>query len=207
VRGIIGIAREFDQTTIAEGVEDQATLVRLRELGVDFGQGYLFGRPEPLADAALPTPSAGSKTRADVPGPDPVQLVRTAFAAFAERDIDTMLNMCAPAIVLRPHGTSERAGRDAPYRGHEGLHAYVKDIAAVWTSLVLTPTAFRLSNQAVIVFGHVDTDTGTQAETIDVLWIWQLRDGQIVSHRGLPDPSPKPDAGIARRPVDVPAGD
>jgi EAL domain-containing protein (putative c-di-GMP-specific phosphodiesterase class I) len=48
IRGIIGIAREFDQTTIAEGIEDQATLVRLRELGVHLGQGYLLGRPEPL---------------------------------------------------------------------------------------------------------------------------------------------------------------
>jgi PAS domain S-box-containing protein len=48
VRGIIGIAREFDQTTIAEGIEDEATLVLLRELGVHLGQGYLFGRPRSL---------------------------------------------------------------------------------------------------------------------------------------------------------------
>jgi PAS domain S-box-containing protein len=55
VRGIIGLAREFDQTTIAEGIEDRATLVRLRELGVDFGQGYLLGHPQPLATAAATT--------------------------------------------------------------------------------------------------------------------------------------------------------
>ncbi len=50
IRGIVGIAREFDQTTIAEGIEDEATLVRLRDMGVHLGQGYLFGRPKPLAD-------------------------------------------------------------------------------------------------------------------------------------------------------------
>ncbi len=32
---------------IAEGVEEEAEAEILRSLGVDFGQGYLFGRPEP----------------------------------------------------------------------------------------------------------------------------------------------------------------
>ena len=67
VRGIIGIAREFDQITIAEGIADQATLVRLRELGADFGQGYFLGRPEPLADA---TPKAATEPRSDPPVSD-----------------------------------------------------------------------------------------------------------------------------------------
>jgi PAS domain S-box-containing protein len=48
VRGIVGLAAEFDQTTTAEGVEDHATLTRLRELGVHRAQGYLLGRPVPL---------------------------------------------------------------------------------------------------------------------------------------------------------------
>jgi PAS domain S-box-containing protein len=58
VRGIIGIAREFDQTTVAEGIEDEATLARLRELGVHLGQGYLFGRPRPLPAKACISPHA-----------------------------------------------------------------------------------------------------------------------------------------------------
>jgi PAS domain S-box-containing protein len=51
VRGIVGLAAEFDQTTTAEGVEDHATLERLRELGVHRAQGYLLGHPSPLEDS------------------------------------------------------------------------------------------------------------------------------------------------------------
>lgn len=45
VRAIVSIAREFGLLTIAEGVEDAATLRLLRELGVDLAQGFYFGHP------------------------------------------------------------------------------------------------------------------------------------------------------------------
>lgn len=40
------MAHEFGLKTVAEFVEDQATADVLIELGVDYGQGYHFGRPE-----------------------------------------------------------------------------------------------------------------------------------------------------------------
>lgn len=45
IKGIQNIADDLELTTIAEYVEDQATLDALRELGVNWGQGYFFGRP------------------------------------------------------------------------------------------------------------------------------------------------------------------
>jgi PAS domain S-box-containing protein len=48
VQSIIGIAGDFGLQTIAEGIEDEATLEQLRDLGVDYGQGYHLGRPAPL---------------------------------------------------------------------------------------------------------------------------------------------------------------
>jgi PAS domain S-box-containing protein len=54
VSGIVALAAGFGQSTIAEGVEDAATLRLLGELGVDLAQGYHLGRPGPivaLADA------------------------------------------------------------------------------------------------------------------------------------------------------------
>ena len=49
VRGVAEIARELGMTTVAEGVEDATTFALLREIGVDRLQGYLIGRPAPVA--------------------------------------------------------------------------------------------------------------------------------------------------------------
>jgi diguanylate cyclase (GGDEF)-like protein/PAS domain S-box-containing protein len=52
VKAIVALAHDFGQKTIAEGVEDEPTAEALRNLGVDLGQGYLFGRPSPITDDA-----------------------------------------------------------------------------------------------------------------------------------------------------------
>ena len=48
VRSTIELAHSLGLRAIAEGVEDQATLDRLRTLGCDEAQGYHMGRPMPL---------------------------------------------------------------------------------------------------------------------------------------------------------------
>ncbi len=48
VRSLVHIAREMGKKTVAEFVEDQPTLNMVRELGVDYAQGYHIGRPAPL---------------------------------------------------------------------------------------------------------------------------------------------------------------
>jgi EAL domain-containing protein (putative c-di-GMP-specific phosphodiesterase class I) len=49
VSAIVGLATGLGQRTVAEGVEDSATLEVLRELGVDLAQGFHIGRPAPIA--------------------------------------------------------------------------------------------------------------------------------------------------------------
>jgi len=51
VRGIIGISHGLGVPTIAEGVEAEVQRDTLRELGCDFGQGYLWTRPVPIGAA------------------------------------------------------------------------------------------------------------------------------------------------------------
>jgi diguanylate cyclase (GGDEF)-like protein len=54
VRTIVQLARDFVLQTVGEYVESKEQSEALRRLGVDFGQGYLFGKPEPL-DATVAT--------------------------------------------------------------------------------------------------------------------------------------------------------
>ena len=49
VRSIVGMASALKKLTVAEGVEDEQTLAAVRDLGVDFAQGYLLGRPKRLS--------------------------------------------------------------------------------------------------------------------------------------------------------------
>jgi EAL domain-containing protein (putative c-di-GMP-specific phosphodiesterase class I) len=50
VAAIVSLARGFGQQTIAEGVENERTLELLREMGVDYAQGYAIARPGPVDD-------------------------------------------------------------------------------------------------------------------------------------------------------------
>jgi len=52
VRSIHEIVKIMGKRTVAEGVEDLVTLVKLRELGVDHAQGYHIHRPSPLDELA-----------------------------------------------------------------------------------------------------------------------------------------------------------
>ena len=47
LRATVAFAREVGSRIIAEGVERPEELAVLREAGVDYGQGWLFGRPGP----------------------------------------------------------------------------------------------------------------------------------------------------------------
>ena len=51
VESIVALARSFEIQTVAEGVEDAETLALVRELGVDFAQGFHIGYPAPVTRA------------------------------------------------------------------------------------------------------------------------------------------------------------
>lgn len=63
VQTIVGLARRLGQKTVAEGVEDEATLTLLRMFGVDYAQGYLLGPPAPI-ELDGPPPVSNSVRRA-----------------------------------------------------------------------------------------------------------------------------------------------
>jgi PAS domain S-box-containing protein len=50
IEAIVALAQGMGQKTIGEGVETESELEVLRELGVDYAQGYWFARPAPADD-------------------------------------------------------------------------------------------------------------------------------------------------------------
>lgn len=55
VASIMGLGRSINIPIIAEGIETEDQLAHLKAAGCQFGQGFLFGHPQPLDDAAQGT--------------------------------------------------------------------------------------------------------------------------------------------------------
>jgi EAL domain-containing protein (putative c-di-GMP-specific phosphodiesterase class I) len=53
IASIVTLARGLDMSVTAEGVETAEEFERLTALGVNFAQGYLFGRPQPVDQIAF----------------------------------------------------------------------------------------------------------------------------------------------------------
>lgn len=72
VSSLVDFAHGCDVRVVAEGVETPAEHAVLRTLGVDLGQGWLFGRPGPAAALADPLPTdpvPADPVPAEVPTP------------------------------------------------------------------------------------------------------------------------------------------
>ena len=62
VRALVAFGHGCNTLVVAEGVETEPDADALRNLGVDYGQGWHFGRPAPATDLMRPFPVV-----ADVP--------------------------------------------------------------------------------------------------------------------------------------------
>jgi diguanylate cyclase (GGDEF)-like protein/PAS domain S-box-containing protein len=54
VGAMIELSRTLNFRVVAEHVEDQLSLDTVREMGIDFAQGFIFGRPQPLSMTPVP---------------------------------------------------------------------------------------------------------------------------------------------------------
>lgn len=50
-RAVVGLAHSMGMDVVAEGIEHHHQLARIKEMGCEMGQGYLFSRPIPEAEA------------------------------------------------------------------------------------------------------------------------------------------------------------
>ena len=112
-----------------------------------------------------------------------VATVRAVYDAFACGDVEGALEHIAEDCEMYPSGTSALIGREAPYRGHDGVREYFADAARVWEELTLHADDVRSAAGGVVVFGHVEGRSEGVAVRRRVVWVWQVRDGRAATMR------------------------
>jgi ketosteroid isomerase-like protein len=118
-----------------------------------------------------------------VPGPN-FEVVERMFAAFAERDLDTLVEMMDPEVEFLPVTANLTTG-GVPYRGHDGIARYFDDVARVWPELRLFPEEIRDGARVgvVVVLGRVLARGGGMILDRPTGWVFQMRDGRIARLR------------------------
>ena len=117
-------------------------------------------------------------------------LIRRAFDAFDERDLDALIAISEETIEVSTV-TGLLAGRTGPYRGTEGLAQYLADLADQWRRLELQPQHFHpVGEQQVLVFGRVRAWHKSGSGFIDSqnAWLWTVRGDRVASVRVYADP-------------------
>jgi ketosteroid isomerase-like protein len=120
----------------------------------------------------------------------PIAIVKRAFEAFEQRDVDALTELSDPDIEISSV-TGVIAGREAPYTGIAALSDYLADVERIWDQIELDPEEYRdLGEDRVVVFGRVRASRpGGRIDTPNA-WLWQLRDGKVVSVKVYAEPTP-----------------
>ncbi len=115
-------------------------------------------------------------------------LIRRAYAAFAERDLDALVAISDESIEVSTV-TGLLAGRDGPYRGHAGLGDYMADLSGTWKRLELRPQQFHeIDDENILVFGRVRAWHEKGFLDSANAWLWTIRDDRVVAVKVFADP-------------------
>jgi ketosteroid isomerase-like protein len=118
-----------------------------------------------------------------VPGSN-LDVVRRMFAAFAERDLEALVELMDAEIEFLPVTANLTTG-GVPYRGHDGIARYFDDVARVWPELRLFPDEFRDGGPdgVLVVLGRVRARGGGMILDRPTGWVFLMRDGKIARLR------------------------
>jgi ketosteroid isomerase-like protein len=133
------------------------------------------------------------------------QLVESLFAAFNRRDAERIVACCHEDMEFVAV-TAEQVGRSEPYVGAEGLRAYLRDVAAAWEELLISPQDVEQREQSLLVRGRVYLRSRALGiRDMPAAWIWDMRGERFARGRVFADPGEAVrrfnlEAGPERRP-------
>jgi ketosteroid isomerase-like protein len=109
------------------------------------------------------------------------EVVARLFEAFSRRDLPSALALVHPEVVFQPM-TAAVTQAGEPYRGHEGIRRYARDIESHWEELTVIPAQIRAAGRAVVALGLVSgRGAGGSFRDAPTTWVVKFRDG-LVAH-------------------------
>jgi ketosteroid isomerase-like protein len=118
-----------------------------------------------------------------VAGPN-IEVAERMFAAFADRDFDTLVALMDQEVDFLPVTANITTG-GVPYRGHDGVMRYFEDVRGVWPELRLFPEEYRdgARDDCVLVLGRVVARGGGMILDRPTGWVFQMREAKIARLR------------------------
>jgi uncharacterized protein len=116
-----------------------------------------------------------------------VDLVRSGVESFNRGDLEAVIELFDPDVVIRDPG---RTG--GTFRGHRGLRSFWAEWLENWTEYEVDPQEFVEEGDEVFVAA---TQTGRASlsgidVTQDVFLVFRIRDGRVVEYRLYADREP-----------------
>ena len=139
------------------------------------------------------------------------ELIERLFDAFNRRDPEVIVAVCHEEMEFYAV-TAEEVGRSDPYRGSEGLRAYLDDVATVWEELLITPNEIEQREDSLLVRGRVYLRSREHGiRDMPTAWIWDVIDDRFIRGQAFINPEeavrsfsrearpePSPDSGASR---------
>ncbi len=140
------------------------------------------GRPAEPDPRRRPTPPTPPPNPPAPPVPTEMpqeEVVARLFEAFSRRDLESALALVHPEVVFEPM-TAAVTQAGEPYRGHEGIRRYARDVESHWEVLTVHPAQIRAAGRAVVALGLVSgRGPGGSFRDAPTTWVVKFRDGQV----------------------------
>ena len=116
---------------------------------------------------------------------DRVELARATFAAFNRRDVEAYLQAFAPDAEWWPL----RSSTEGPYRGRDGIRAWVNDTAQTFDRFQVELEDVRECDDAALVFGRLTVkgrESGAIVET-SIAWVFRFVEDKVIWAKSYSD--------------------
>jgi ketosteroid isomerase-like protein len=116
---------------------------------------------------------------------EPIEVIERIYRAFADKDLETVLALTAPDIVVEQDPALPWGGR---YHGHDGLGEFVLKLLGAIDSAVTIHEMYAAGDQ-VVQYGRTAGTVRANGCQFDIpeCHIWTVRDGKAITATYLID--------------------